>query len=588
MRRRIMASRKSRRKTEVFGFVASVVALAVVATLTAGGAGAGPQGVAAVPRGQTLYTSGKQWGPYTNFNPLKPDYNTGVVGLVYETLFRYDPLKDRFIPWLASGGKWVGRNYVVTVRSGVKWSDGKPLTAADVKFTFETQKNTGAQYGTMWKTGLTRITTRGRTVTFRFRGVPNYQEWDSNRYTVPIVPRHIFRAYSAKELVSGNASNTRRIVGTGPFTYGGGAGGSQTFAVEQASELVGHEGPRNEDADEAHRRHPQHVEHGVAAELPAKPDRPEQQLLPRDQQARGRQGRHLLQAGAVHARRQHGVARAQPDQAAAQRRHFPQGTRRVDQHQQDRRRRLPADRVEGQPDRPAPDVEQVDQPGAGPEPRLQLQHLEGEESTFTGRIQGPERRRLRRGQGRIDHQPPADRPERLVGLGDGDPNHRRQRQGRRHQDHAGLSGLQRPRRRAQHGQVRARDQQREADRQHAVHLLRLSVPTADPGVADGVQLPAVLVAADLGALSAGEQGPEHERCPGEEDPLADPAGDPHAVARDSALVQRHVGAVQHDALDELPDLQWEPGDAVDLERLPQHDGHRRPREVETQVGLHDQ
>jgi peptide/nickel transport system substrate-binding protein len=229
MRRRIMASRKSRRKTEVFGFVASVVALAVVATLTAGGAGAGPQGVAAVPRSQTLYTSGKQWGPYTNFNPLKPDYNTGVVGLVYETLFRYDPLKDRFIPWLASGGKWVGRNYVVTVRRGVKWSDGKPLTAADVKFTFETQKNTGAQYGTMWKTGLTRITTRGRTVTFHFRGVPNYQEWDSNRYTVPIAPRHIFRAYSAKELVSGNASNTKRIVGTGPFTYGGGAGGSQTL-----------------------------------------------------------------------------------------------------------------------------------------------------------------------------------------------------------------------------------------------------------------------------------------------------------------------------------------------------------------------
>ena len=99
-----MASRKSRRKTEVFGFVASVVALAVVATLTAGGAGAGPQGAAAVPRGQTLYTSGKQWGPYTNFNPLKPDYNTGVVGLVYETLFRYDPLKDRFIPGSRAAG----------------------------------------------------------------------------------------------------------------------------------------------------------------------------------------------------------------------------------------------------------------------------------------------------------------------------------------------------------------------------------------------------------------------------------------------------------------------------------------------------
>ncbi|HEX2288211.1 MAG TPA: hypothetical protein VHH31_05585, partial [Gaiellaceae bacterium] len=116
-----MASRKTRRAGGV-GVIASVIALAVAASLLAGGAGAGP---AAVPRGDTLYTSGKQWGPYTNFNPLKPDYNTGIVGLVYETLFRYDPLKDRFIPWLASGGKWATKNrYVVTVRPGVKWSDG--------------------------------------------------------------------------------------------------------------------------------------------------------------------------------------------------------------------------------------------------------------------------------------------------------------------------------------------------------------------------------------------------------------------------------------------------------------------------------
>jgi peptide/nickel transport system substrate-binding protein len=223
-----MSTRKVRRIGGL-GLIASVAAVAVVASLMAAGAGAGPQGPAAVPRGDTLYTSGKQWGPYTNFNPLKPDYNTGIVGLVYETLFRYDPLKDRFIPWLASNGRWVGKNYVVTVRKGVKWSDGRPLTAADVKFTFETQKNEGAQYGTMWKTGLSRITTRGNTVTFHFRGTPNYQEWDSNRYAVPIVPLRHWKGYSAKELVSGNASNVRKIIGTGPFKYGGGAGGSQTL-----------------------------------------------------------------------------------------------------------------------------------------------------------------------------------------------------------------------------------------------------------------------------------------------------------------------------------------------------------------------
>jgi peptide/nickel transport system substrate-binding protein len=228
MRRiRIMATRKIRRAGGL-GLIV-VIVVGVVASLTVGRAGAGPQSPFALPRGDTLYTSGKQWGPYTNFNPLKPDYNTGTLGLLYETLFRYDPLKDRFIPWLATSGKWVGRNYVITIRRGVTWNDGKPLTAADVKFTFETQKNKGAQYGTMWKTGLKRITTKGRTVTFHFKGTPNYQEWDSNRYSVPIVPMHIWKGYSATEIVSGNTDDLSKQVGTGPFKYGGGAGGSQTL-----------------------------------------------------------------------------------------------------------------------------------------------------------------------------------------------------------------------------------------------------------------------------------------------------------------------------------------------------------------------
>jgi peptide/nickel transport system substrate-binding protein len=118
--------------------------------------------------------SGNQWSPNTDLNPAKNwDYVTGLVGLVYETPFRYDPLKDKFIPWLATKGKWVGKNFVVTLRPGITWNDGKPFTAADVKFTFETGKLEGSQYSTMWKTGLSSITTRGNVVTFRFSGTPN-------------------------------------------------------------------------------------------------------------------------------------------------------------------------------------------------------------------------------------------------------------------------------------------------------------------------------------------------------------------------------------------------------------------------------
>src|SRR6187401_2158365 len=176
-----------------FGIIAVVAVLAGLAT---SGAGAQQQSSLAVPRNATLYTSGTAWGPFAQFNPLRSSGNaTGTLGLLYETLFRYDPLQDKYIPWLATSGKWVGTTYVVTLRKGVTWNDGKPFTAADVKFTFETGKLEGSEYSTMWKTGLTKITTKGNVVTFRFSGRPNYQDWDTTMYQLAIVPKHIWSRY---------------------------------------------------------------------------------------------------------------------------------------------------------------------------------------------------------------------------------------------------------------------------------------------------------------------------------------------------------------------------------------------------------
>src|SRR5262245_27044322 len=90
--------------------LAGVVLVAIVATLTVAGAGAREQSPFALPRSQTLYMSGNQWSPNNDLNPVKNwDYITGLVGFAYETPFRYDPLKDTFIPWLASGGRWTSK-----------------------------------------------------------------------------------------------------------------------------------------------------------------------------------------------------------------------------------------------------------------------------------------------------------------------------------------------------------------------------------------------------------------------------------------------------------------------------------------------
>src|SRR5262245_50654186 len=208
------------RKRIATGLGVMVLVGAMAVASLASGAGARSVSTNALPRANTVYTSGTKWSPFASFNPLRPDYNTGTVGLLYETLFRYDPLTDKFIPWLATGGQWAGKTYVITLRNGVKWNDGKPFTAADVKFTFETGKLEGSQYNTMWKTGLQSITTKGNQVRFNFKGVPNYQDWDNNMYSIPIVPKHIWSSYSATEITTGNTDDASKQVGTGPFTYG--------------------------------------------------------------------------------------------------------------------------------------------------------------------------------------------------------------------------------------------------------------------------------------------------------------------------------------------------------------------------------
>src|SRR4029079_1127502 len=198
-----------RRKRTSVGVAVLVAAVAVGAFLAAGASAR----QSALPRSQTLYTSGTAWGPFSQFNPLRSSGNaTGTLGLLYETLFRYDPLKDKYIPWLATSGKWNGTTYVVQLRSGVKWSDGQALTGKDVKFTFETGKLAGSELSTMWKTGLTNIAVKGNQVSFVFKGKPNYLDWNTNIYSWGIVPEHLWKNYSATEITTGTTA--RHSVGT--------------------------------------------------------------------------------------------------------------------------------------------------------------------------------------------------------------------------------------------------------------------------------------------------------------------------------------------------------------------------------------
>ena len=80
--------------------VIAAVAVAAVVTFGTGGAGASYK-LKAYPRVDTLVTSGTQWGNIAGMNPYIGNNAAGMIGLVNETLLRYDPLAGKYINWLA-------------------------------------------------------------------------------------------------------------------------------------------------------------------------------------------------------------------------------------------------------------------------------------------------------------------------------------------------------------------------------------------------------------------------------------------------------------------------------------------------------
>lgn len=175
------------------------------------------------PRNETLYTSGTQWGPPSSWNPLSNNYAMGTLGLCYETLFIYDPLADKFTPFLAESDKWAdATTYVVTLRKGIKWTNGQALTVDDVKFTFDIADPNGAfkagvQYTGLWKF-LDKVEVNKDTneITFKFKADPAYQEVGYYMWQTPILSKALWEKRSAEEITGGA---NKPPVGTGAYKY---------------------------------------------------------------------------------------------------------------------------------------------------------------------------------------------------------------------------------------------------------------------------------------------------------------------------------------------------------------------------------
>ena len=347
------ARQSGRARTVALVGVAAIALLAAVPTVAS---------AASYPRNETLYTGGTQWGNIAGFNTMVGGaHATGTIGLVNETLFRYDPLKDTYIPWLAEKGDWTSDNvYTLTIRKGVKWSDGSPFSAADVKWNLDLGQYDTIPFHNLY-TGIKSVEASGDTVTITFSGTPKYQEFQNQIWNIPMSQPAQWKGHdNAKDLATWSPDNP---IGTGPYELDKAGYDPTTRVVWKKRDHWW-----AADAGLAPSPAPKYIidlvnsSNNVALGLVLTGQEDlNNNYLPGVQQADRRRLRppDLLSATALHARGQHGLARAQHHQGPDERRGVPQGARGRDQRSADRQRRLRRDGRCGQPDRPAADLGQM-------------------------------------------------------------------------------------------------------------------------------------------------------------------------------------------------------------------------------------
>jgi len=142
-----------------------------------------------------------------------------VLSLVYDTLGKYD--RDmKVVPWLASS--WDisadGRTWTFHLAKNAMWSDGVPLTSADVKFTYdfaiENKIGTAAYYvgsveSVQTPDDSTVVVTRKSPLTAGFEQTLAYPAF-------PVLPKHVWEKLSPEQILK---FENVPVVGSGPFVF---------------------------------------------------------------------------------------------------------------------------------------------------------------------------------------------------------------------------------------------------------------------------------------------------------------------------------------------------------------------------------
>jgi peptide/nickel transport system substrate-binding protein len=194
-----------------------LLAAAALAACSSGDGKSGSSGNNGSGTAATVLNVGMPNGPQTeNHNPFLGSSSGASLGyrwMIFEPLVMINGIKptEPGKPWLATEWKW-DANYTklsLTIRDGVKFSDGQPMTADDVAYSFQIRKdNEGLNqdaipYGT--------IAASGNKVDLTFT---RSQFTNQNKIlTVFVIPKHQWST-----IKDPSQDTLKSPIGTGPYT----------------------------------------------------------------------------------------------------------------------------------------------------------------------------------------------------------------------------------------------------------------------------------------------------------------------------------------------------------------------------------
>ena len=159
---------------------------------------------------------GTDWGYPTPFSGSRGP-STAHTSLIFDELI-WKNSKGDYIPWLAT--KWInssdGTTWTFTLRSGVNFTDGQPLTAADVVFSYNYLTTGAGKVSPQGFSGLPHYTVSApNATTVVFQGTQPYAVFLNNiALRMPVMPMHIWQSVTDPLKFQSPTS----VIGSGPYT----------------------------------------------------------------------------------------------------------------------------------------------------------------------------------------------------------------------------------------------------------------------------------------------------------------------------------------------------------------------------------